>query len=151
MNKVIAIDPGIGGGSAYFDSLGQMVLRKFTTEAELTDLIQGLDNDVVAVVEDVPKFVSSATSSSSSFKLGYNYGYYIGALRTRRIQVNLVKPQVWQKGLVGLRPKMGYTARKRTLKDNACRLFPSLKITHAVADAVLILNWWSEKHGFRLP
>tara|TARA_Y100000114_G_C11751480_1_gene324552 strand:- start:971 stop:1411 length:441 start_codon:yes stop_codon:yes gene_type:complete len=138
---VLAIDPGKNGGMA-FCSEGEVSLRKFTTEGELTDFILSLPNETVAVVEDVPKFVSAQTSSSSSFKLGYNYGYYLGALRTRRISTNLVKPQVWQKGLVGLRPKMGYTDRKRCLKDNAQRLYPNLKITHATADALLILHWF---------
>jgi hypothetical protein len=37
---------------------------------------------------------------------------------------------------------MGYTARKRQLKDNAIRLYPDLKITNATADAVLIMNYY---------
>jgi hypothetical protein len=53
----------------------------------------------------------------------------------------LVKPKEWQKGLVGLKSNMGYTARKRMLKDNAVRLYPNLKITNATADAVLIMEW----------
>ncbi len=56
-------------------------------------------------------------------------------------RVDLVRPQVWQKGVKGLKPKMGYTDRKRVLKDNACRKYPDLKVTHAVADALLIADW----------
>ena len=152
MRKVLSIDPGSGGGSAYFnESKGEIVLRRFTTESEFLSFVKDMGAGVEAVVEDVPRFVSSATSTSSAFKLGYNYGFHVGCLRGYEYPVNLVKPQVWQRGLSGLRPKMGYTARKRVLKDNASRLFPSLKVTHAVADALLILYWWSEKHGFRLP
>jgi hypothetical protein len=36
---------------------------------------------------------------------------------------------------------MGYTDRKRTIKDNAARLYPGLKITNANADAVMIMDW----------
>ena len=59
---------------------------------------------------------------------------------------HLLRPQTWQKGLAGLKPKMGYTERKRMLKDNAIRLYPDLKITNATADAVLIMNYW-DRHG----
>ena len=142
--KLLAIDPGKSGGVAYYNN-GDIELRKFTTEGDLSKFVEELPSEIIAIVEDVPKFVSASTSSSSSFKLGYNYGYHMGSLRTRRIPVNLVKPQVWQKGLQGLRPKMGYTDRKRILKDNAMRLYPDLKITHATADALLILNWYLNK------
>ena len=121
---------------------GEIELHPFRVEHEYIDLIRDLDNKKYeAVVEDVPAFVSSATSNASSFKLGYNFGFIVGALRALRLPTHLVKPQIWQKGLQGLRPKLGYTDRKRILKDNAIRLYPDLKITNATADAVLIMDW----------
>ena len=121
---------------------GDIELHPFRVEHEYIDLIRDLDNKKYeAVVEDVPAFVSSATSNASSFKLGYNFGFIVGALRALRLPTHLVKPQIWQKGLQGLRPKLGYTDRKRILKDNAIRLYPDLKITNATADAVLIMDW----------
>ena len=87
------------------------------------------------------------TSNASSFKLGQNFGFIIGASRALRFPTHLVKPQIWQKGLVGLKPKMGYTMRKRVLKDNAIRLFPDLKITNATADAVLIMSWYQNQQS----
>ena len=133
---------------AYHDG-SETVSRKFTTESELLDFLSNVSSpdEVHCIVEDVPRFVSSATSSSSSFKLGYNYGFYVGALRSLGFRVDLVKPQVWQKGLPGLRPKISYTIRKRILKDIASRLFPKLKVTHAVADALLILDWYAKSKG----
>ena len=121
---------------------GEIELHPFRVEHEYIDLIRDLDNKKYeAVVEDVPAFVSAATSNASSFKLGYNFGFIVGALRALRLPTHLVKPQIWQKGLQGLRPKLGYTDRKRILKDNAIRLYPDLKITNATADAVLIMDW----------
>lgn len=106
-------------------------------------MMQSLNpEDYEVVVEDVPAFVSAVTSNASSFKLGQNFGLIIGVSRALRFPTHLVKPQIWQKGLVGLKPKMGYTLRKRILKDNAIRLFPDLKITNATADAVLIMSWY---------
>ena len=118
-------------------------LSSFQTEYGYLSLIDGLDrSSYEVVIEDVPAFVSSATSNASSFKLGYNFGFIVGMSRALGFATHLLRPQTWQKGLQGLRPKMGYTERKRMLKDNAIRLYPDLKITNATADAVLIMNYW---------
>ena len=142
MPGIVAFDPGKAGGACIRHLDGSIELHSFRVEHEYIDLIRDLDNKKYeAVVEDVPAFVSSATSNASSFKLGYNFGFIVGALRAFRLPTHLVKPQIWQKGLQGLRPKLGYTDRKRILKDNAIRLYPDLKITNATADAVLIMDW----------
>ena len=112
------------------------------SEAEFLEFLEPINPvGYTAIVEDVPAFVASATSNASSFKLGYNFGFLMGALRAKRFPVELVKPRDWQKGLRGLKPKMGYTDRKRAIKDNAVRLYPMLKITNATADAVMIMDW----------
>lgn len=144
---IIAFDPGRGGGLAILRPDGSVSPpRPWTVEHEALDIIQGLDpSSYEAVIEDVPAFVSSATSNASSFKLGYNFGFLVGACRSHGLPTHLVQPKVWQKGLSGLKPKMGYTARKRQLKDNAVRLYPDLKITNATADAVLIMHYWRNR------
>lgn len=141
---IIAFDPGKGGGACILRPDRKTIdLKPWTVDHEHIDMLRSLDpEDYEAVVEDVPAFVSSATSNASSFKLGQNFGVITGSLRALKFPLHLVKPQIWQKGLVGLKPKMGYTARKRQLKDNAIRLFPDLKITNATADAVLIMNYY---------
>ena len=149
---ILAIDPGRKGGFAYWrqskDFLDQIELNKFTTESEFIDYITSLDHDdLVCAIEDVPVFVSPLTKNSDSFKLGYNYGFEVGCVRTLQVPVHMIKPKDWQKSLPGLRPKMGYSDRKRALKDSAVRLFPKLKgITHANCDALLILNYFRQKH-----
>jgi hypothetical protein len=142
MASVVAFDPGKGGGAAVKHPDGVFTVHSWRSEHEHVELLRSLSGGYEAVVEDVPAFVSAATSNASSFKLGYNFGFILGSLRALSFPTNLVKPQVWQKGLIGLKPKMGYTARKRVLKDNAIRMYPDLKITNATADAVLILNWY---------
>ena len=142
----LAIDPGKNGGMAYMSCEGILDLRKYTTEAELLDYAESVDRNTIVIVEDVPVFEASATSNASSFKLGYNYGFHVGVFRAYRMVVNLVKPKTWQIGLRGLKPKMGYTDRKRTLRDIASRLYPDQKVTHATADALLILDYWLKKN-----
>lgn len=142
MPGIVAFDPGKSGGACIRHEDGTVELEPFRVEHEYIELIRDLDRKKYeAVVEDVPAFVSSATSNASSFKLGYNFGFIVGALRAFRLPTHLVKPQIWQKGLRGLGPRLGYTDRKRILKDNAIRLYPDLKITNATADAVLIMDW----------
>ena len=146
MNGIIAFDPGKGGGLAHLAPGSKdedIVLRRWTVEHEFTDYVRTINPaGYDAVVEDVPVHVSTATSHASSFKLGYNFGYIVGTLRSMGFKTHLVKPREWQKGLSGLRPKMGYTDRKLCLKDNAARMYPTLKITHATADALLVLDWF---------
>lgn len=146
---IIAFDPGKAGGFAHLapgDGPEAIVLRPWTVEHELSDYLHQLNPAIYdAVVEDVPAFVSALTSNASSFKLGYNFGFIVGALRALKFPVHLVKPKEWQKGLQGLKPKMGYTDRKRMLKDNAVRFHPDLKVTNATADALLILDYWRRR------
>lgn len=138
---IAAFDPGKGGGVAYYDG-EDIYLDKFTTESDYLKIIENFDRKTRIFVEDVPAFVSSATSNSSSFKLGYNFGFIMGACRAFAFPVELVSPKKWQKGLSGIRPKLSYAQRKRILKDNAIRLYPALKnITNATADALLVLNY----------
>tara|TARA_B100000902_G_scaffold1982_1_gene2548 strand:+ start:3321 stop:3779 length:459 start_codon:yes stop_codon:yes gene_type:complete len=143
---LLAFDPGKGGGLAIYRPSGKIDLRPWTVEHELLDVIDSVDpTSYEAVIEDVPAFVSAATSNASSFKLGYNFGFIVGCCRMHELPTHLVKPKEWQKGLSGLRANMGYAARKRQLKDNAVRLYPDLKITNATADAVLIMDFWKSK------
>ena len=147
MRNVFAVDPGVGGGIAIGHG-GLVNLHPFRTEAEFLYLLNPLDPEkTAAVVEEVPPYVGRAIPSSSAFKLGYNYGFEVGALRARGFQVNLVRPQKWQKGLSGL-GKLKGAPRKRKLRDHATRLYPHLgKITLACADALLILHWYENNAG----
>ena len=140
---LLAFDPGVSGGWAWLSpNSDDMSVYAWRTETEFLEFLDPINPaGYTAIVEDVPAYVSSMTSNASSFKLGYNFGFLVGALRARRFPVELVKPREWQKGLRGLKPKMGYTDRKRTIKDNAARLYPGLKITNANADAVMIMDW----------
>lgn len=137
----LAVDPGVSGGWALGDGVDIINLKAYTTEIEFVDFLAS-NRIEKAVVEDVPCFVSSLTSNSSSFKLGYNYGFEVGAIRAHNISLDLVKPKIWQSGIKGLKPKMGYTQRKRVLTDAARRIFPTEKVTQKNADALLILNWY---------
>ena len=145
----IAIDPGASGGYAIAYNvrpvLGSNSERadKWSGEADFMEELDHLTSDdylLTAVVEEVPKFVGKLVPSSSIFTLAKNYGWILGALAARGVPTHLVRPQVWQKGLTGVKAAKG-AAKKRCLKEHATRLFPDLKPTLATADALLILYY----------
>ena len=146
MKLTIAIDPGKSGGYAIvWGSLAKIHLHTLGEDFEFVEHIQDLKDhpdvtSIEAVVELVPPFAGKMIPSSSSFKLGENYGFIQGVLRTAEIPFTLVRPQEWQKGLSGLK---GLTSnkRKKVLANHAKRFFPSTKgITLKTADAILILR-----------
>ena len=140
--EIVAVDPGLGGGYAHLREDGEIFLHSFINESTFIEFLLDNPNLSKAIIEDVPTFVSNKTSNSSSFKLGYNFGFEVGAVRTRGISLDLVKPKIWQKGIKGLKPRMGYTQRKRLLADAAKRKYPDLKVTQKNADALLILDFY---------
>lgn len=141
MKPYLCIDPGASGGWVY---KSQNVLMTGGIE-ELHDLYVQLDTTVV--IEKVPPFVGRAIPSSSSFKLGYSYGWIVGLWQGRGYKVCLVSPQEWQK-TIGCGTKGGLTTSqwKNKLKAEAQRRYPLQTITLKNADAFLILSH-AEQHN----
>lgn len=73
---------------------------------------------------------------ASSFKFGQGYGSLEMALTAAGIPFERVTPQKWQKAL-GCLTK----GQKNVSKRKAQELFPTMKVTHATADALLIAEW----------
>ena len=80
---------------------------------------------------------------SAMFNFGKGYGNLEMALLALKIPTVSVTPQVWQKALqLGTRSKtMSKTEWKNKLKAKAQQLFPYLKITLAISDALLICEY----------
>jgi hypothetical protein len=140
---ILAVDPGVSGGMACYRN-GEITLRKFTDEDEFISYIKSHGECEQAVVEHVPKYIGNQMMASHSFTLGYNMGFEVGAIKSLNIPVDLVRPQKWQGSIPGLKGMTGHK-RKRLLKEHAMGLYPSLKITLATADALLILNHYMKK------
>ena len=143
--SIIAIDPGASGGYAVDDN--GIRAEKWTGEADFMDEVSNLDG-LIAVVEEVPKFVGRLVPSSSIFTLAKNYGFILGVLAAMQVPPHLVRPQVWQKGLTGVKAAKG-AAKKRCLKEHAVRLFPEQKPTLATADALMILHYANHNMNIR--
>lgn len=147
--RFIGCDPGASGGIAVIgESIVTQAWSMPDTPKDLLLLLQELrDGDPTAFVEKVhagPKMASSA-----AFKFGRNCGLLEMALLAAHIRIEYITPQRWQKEL-GLIVKgrgfgQGDTEKKNRNKAKAQEIFPSIKITHAIADALLIAHY-----GWRL-
>lgn len=80
---------------------------------------------------EVRQEVNPGITSTANFMKGY--GFIRGCLITIGIKVEDIRPQAWQK-LLGCMTR----GNKNVSKGKAQELFPQLKITHAIADALLI-------------
>jgi Holliday junction resolvasome RuvABC endonuclease subunit len=76
----------------------------------------------------------------SAFTFGNGFGHLEMALTAAGIPFERVRPQVWQKAL-GCMTK----GEKNVSKRKAQELFPSMKVTHAIADALLLAYYGSRK------
>jgi len=145
--KILAIDPGKSGGIALFVA-GEADARKMPeTLKELADVASGLmlesETMPVCYLEDVPKFCGHNRPAASIFTLAENYGAAQGVLAAVGVRTIRVRPQDWQKGLnLGKRKDCGNDrVWKNKLKAEAQRRFPTLTVTLATADALLILDY----------
>lgn len=145
---IIGIDPGMSGGIAfiYDDGVPPSCYKMPETDLDLFDLIDttvGFDNPTAAFIEKVnagPKMGSSA-----SFKFGQNVGAIRMACLAAGVRIEYVSPQKWQKefGLIVRGRGLGQddTSKKNRNKARAQELFPGVKITHAIADCLLIAEY----------
>jgi len=132
----IGIDPGINGGISWIDSTGDIAVEKMPdTILDLWELIESIKvnagNAVKAYLETVHS--SPQMGVKSAFTFGNGYGHLEMALTAAGIPFERVRPQVWQK-------EMGCLTKgdKNVSKRKAQELFPGTKVTHAIADSMLI-------------
>jgi crossover junction endodeoxyribonuclease RuvC len=141
MTTHIGIDPGASGAIAWIDGEGaHSVKLKTMTERDVFDLLTSIRvnaTEVFATLEAVHAMPRQGVAST--FKFGMSYGGLRMALVAACIPFETVTPAKWQ-GAMSCRTK----GDKNVTKRRAQELFPTLKITHANADALLIAE-----HGRR--
>lgn len=153
MAVILGIDPGASGGIAWInwsESDGRLYGVKAhkmpETPRDLAELLDGYTDTygLSAVIERVSSRPGQGVSST--FKFGANFGMLQGVLAALEIPYDLVTPTVWQKAMGCLSG-----GDKNRTKAAAQRLFPSLKITHATADALLLAEYgrrvWNARNG----
>jgi Holliday junction resolvasome RuvABC endonuclease subunit len=138
----IGIDPGKSGGACLMNRQKHIIdVVKFNdkTEADISEIIEewGTYEDVTCTLEKVNAMPKQGVSST--FKFGVSYGFLQGLLTAHKIPYRLVTPQTWMKHL-----HCQTKGDKNVTKAEAQRLYPQQKITHAIADAMLIARYTAE-------
>lgn len=139
MKAYIGIDPGKSGGIAIVaEGKEPWAVKMPATERDTWDVIEDIrqwcDCETVAALEKVHAMPKQGVTSTFTF--GQGYGALRMALTAAGIPFRDVTPQAWQKRL-----GCSTGGDKNVSKRMAQQLFPSLTITHAIADALLIAEW----------
>jgi hypothetical protein len=138
---MIALDPGSKGGCVYPTSNGVVALAPKTDGEWIVALKDAMNTPggAVAYLEDVVMFANKRMPSSSGIKYGASWGFLKGAAMALGYRVVLVPPKKWQKALgLGSAVGMNKTVWKNKLKQRAEQLYPNVKVTLSISDALLI-------------
>lgn len=146
---ILAIDPGKSGGLACRSAGFTDCYAMPETDGDVVDKLQelsALSCERICYIEKVGGFIAgSKLPGSAMFNFGHGRGVIMGALMAFGWRIIEVTPQRWQGWLcIG---KCG--GDKGKLKAEAQRRFPALKVTLKTADALLILDYATDKetHG----
>lgn len=152
-HNLLAIDPGVSGGFAWWDCRFGLVHVAVMPETErdilaLVGDIQLAAPIAMAALERVGGYIGRGQPGSAMFRFGENYGLLKAALLARYVPFDLVTPQKWQKTFqLGRKADHPSPNRwKAHLKSRAQMLFPDIKVTHATADALLLLAWLAKEY-----
>ena len=143
--NTIGIDPGKCGGITIITSDLLFILPtsiEKLTEADINYLIMGFKS--MGACHCFIEKVGAARGQgvTSMFTFGQNYGFWRGLLTAHQIPFEEVAPTVWQPAMkCKTRGKSTKDEHKRQLKQRAQQLFPSIDITLATADALLIAEY----------
>lgn len=139
----IGIDPGQGGGISAIHDSGNVHLsvKMPPNDAGVWEILNSFGSSSFAVIEHV--WSSPQMGVASAFKFGRGYGALCMALVGCRITFKEVTPQVWQRYM-----DCRTGGEKNISKDAAQKLFPSIKVTHALADSLLIAEYTRRVHTF---
>ena len=143
MSYVMGIDPGKGGGIAVLDMGSHDVIDVVPMPSTLTDIsdfvckYRDAECVYIEVVHSMPR-----QGVASTFTFGQYYGYVQMAVTCHGIRCIDVLPSKWQQSL-GAKSLKGesYASHKRRLKGMAQKLFPGVRVTLDVADALLIAEY----------
>lgn len=149
----LGIDPGASGGLASIAADGTKAVSMPQTERDIWEWFYEFHPDMnpFAIIEKVGGYIQreGGNPGSAMFKFGMSYGGLRMALVAAGIPFDEVTPQAWQKAL-GISSRGKTETRgmfKNRLKAKAQQLFPSVKVTLATADALLLAEYCRRTKG----
>lgn len=143
-SAVLGIDPGVRGGLALLRPDGSIsFMQGFYPEMAETDFMSLLFLAVSGLrqLRSREVFMEKVgylpgDGGQGAFTFGKVYGLLRGALLAHGLKLTDVYPQAWQARMECLS-----RGNKNVTKNKAILLFPGAKITHSVADALLIARF----------
>ena len=147
----LGIDPGKTGGIAWLDddSLEVHVVKMPPTYRDVWKAIGspvGADNERVscACLERICGAPPGKTTMQAITGVRESFGACLMALTAAEIRCETVMPVKWQ-GVMGVRRPRGkeetQSEKKNRHKAKAQELFPQEQVTHAIADALLLVEY----------
>ena len=150
---ILGIDPGKGGGLAvYNEKENETKAIKFIDDlCELSGIVGSIihgfkASEVYVIVEHVHSFPTD--SRPSAFSFGRNLGQWEGILASYELDKETVAPKTWQNHYDVPIIKNKYE-RKRWLKEIAQTMFPDIRVTLNICDALLIANYAKEMQYYK--
>jgi hypothetical protein len=149
---IIGIDPGKSGGIAWQHYNKPLAVEKMPdTLRDLSDLLQDIRSDsggkIMAYLEQVHAGAFGGGGRkmgvTSAFTFGNGFGHLEMGLTAHDIPFVRIRPVEWQ---TAMQCKTG--GDKNVSKARAQELIPSIKMTHAIADACLICLYGAKTHRF---
>lgn len=133
--KYLGIDPGRSGGWALIDALGSPISwsKMPDTESDLLHVLCSMDRPVWATLEKVN---AMTPGRRAAFLLGSSSAAIRVSLLAAKIPFEEVAPSAWQ-----LRLRARTKGDKNVTKRKAQELFPGIRVTHAIADALLLAEY----------
>ncbi len=139
----LGIDPGVNGGLALLSQDGKPLLVRGMpdTERDIFGWMASLARPTFTYIERVG--CNGKNGSKGNWVLSASYHGLRMALIGADIPFEAVTPVTWQKEfkLPTLKQAGSPVKKKNAHKARAQELFPELKITHAIADALLIAEY----------
>ena len=139
---IIGIDPGKNGGISWITDRRPCAEKMPDTLRDIWELVCSISGrdwsnngmDCKAYIESVHS--SPQMGVTSAFTFGRGFGWLEMALTAANVPFERITPQKWQKA-------MGCLTKgdKNVSKRKAQELFPDIKVTHAIADSLLIAEY----------
>lgn len=140
----LGLDPGLSGSICAVSPGMDAVAHKMPdTDKDLLDLLKSVifshDGYATAILEEVSS--SPQMGVVSAFTFGRGFGKLEMALLAAEIPYEKVRPATWQKAL-----RCMSKGDKNLTKKKAQELFPKMKVTHNIADGLLIATYCQRKY-----
>lgn len=147
-NIWIGIDPGASGATVVLNEAGEHLESYCFQEWRVVgEMLSTYRETALVALEQVGSMPGQGVTSMFSF--GQNYGGYIALLEYLQVPYVLVRPQKWQKAILGSFPKgEGKTRAASYIR----RRFPVLELTknakknEGIIDALCIALYIRENH-----